>query len=127
MFMKDGTALTNTGEIVSTAEGAKGLVINRTTAGTYTNTGKIKLTGTSSIGIHAEGAAHNINSGADVEVGNTTGTSQSVAIHLKDGGEVNVLANTSVKAGNGSIRYLRKQLYQQLLIIMLKLKLEMEL
>ena len=103
MFMKDGTALTNTGEIVSTAEGAKGLVINRTTAGTYTNTGKIKLTGTSSIGIHAEGAAHNINSGADVEVGNTTGTSQSVAIHLKDGGEVNVLANTSVKAGNGSI------------------------
>ena len=103
MFMKDGTALTNTGEIVSTAEGAKGLVINRTAAGTYTNNGKIKLTGTSSIGIHAEGAAHNINSGADVEVGNTTGTSQSVAIHLKDGGEVNVLANTSVKAGNGSI------------------------
>ena len=103
MFMKDGTALTNTGEIVSTAEGAKGLVINRTAAGTYTNNGKIKLTETSSIGIHAEGAAHNIISGADVEVGNTTGTSQSVAIHLKDGGQVRVLGNTSVKAGNGSI------------------------
>ena len=103
MFMKDGTALVNSGEIVSTAEGAKGLVINNATASTYVNTGKIKLTGTASIGIHSEGAAHTIISGADVEVGNTTGADQSVAIHLKDGGAVRVLSNTSVKAGNNSI------------------------
>ena len=103
MFMKDGTALVNSGEIVSTAEGAKGLVINNAIASTYLNNGKIKLTGTASIGIHSEGAAHTIISGADVEVGNTTGTDQSVAIHLKDGGAVRVLSNTSVKAGNNSI------------------------
>ena len=69
MFMKDGTALVNSGEIVSTAEGAKGLVINNAIASTYLNNGKIKLTGTASIGIHSEGAAHTIISGADVEVG----------------------------------------------------------
>ena len=103
MFMKDGTALVNSGEIVSTAEGAKGLVINNAIASTYLNNGKIKLTGTASIGIHSEGAAHTIISGADVEVGNTTGADQSVAIHLKDGGAVRVLSNTSVKAGNNSI------------------------
>ena len=103
MFMKDGTALVNTGDIVSTAEGAKGLVINNATASTYTNNGKIKLDGTASIGIHSEGAAHTIISAADVEVGNTTSTVQSVAIHLKDGGGARVLSNTSVKAGNNSI------------------------
>ena len=103
MFMKDGTALVNTGDIVSTAEGAKGLVINNATASTYTNNGKIKLDGTASIGIHSEGAAHTIISAADVEVGNTTSTAQSVAIHLKDGGGARVLSNTSVKAGNNSI------------------------
>jgi len=103
MFMKDGTALVNSGEIVSTAEGAKGLVINNAIASTYLNNGKIKLTGTASIGIHSEGAAHTIISGADVEVGNTTGADQSVAIHLKDGGGARVLSNTSVKAGNNSI------------------------
>ncbi|WP_427171762.1 autotransporter domain-containing protein [Fusobacterium nucleatum] len=103
MFMKDGTALVNTGDIVSTAEGAKGLVINNATASTYTNNGKIKLDGTASIGIHSEGAAHNIISSANVEVGDTTGTDQSVAIHLKDGGQVSVLSHTSVKAGKNSI------------------------
>ena len=103
MFMKDGTALVNTGDIVSTAEGAKGLVINNATASIYTNNGKIKLDGTASIGIHSEGAAHTIISAADVEVGNTTSTVQSVAIHLKDGGGARVLSNTSVKAGNNSI------------------------
>ncbi|WP_369715484.1 autotransporter-associated N-terminal domain-containing protein [Leptotrichia alba] len=103
MFMKDGTALTNIGEIISTAEGAKGLVINNATPSVYTNNGKIKLDGTSSIGIHAEGAAHAIISAADVEVGDTAGTDQSVAIHLKDGGQVRVLSNTSVKAGKNSI------------------------
>ncbi|MGP1428707.1 MAG: autotransporter-associated N-terminal domain-containing protein [Fusobacterium sp.] len=103
MFMKDGTALVNTGDIVSTAEGAKGLVINNATASTYTNNGKIKLDGTASIGIHSEGAAHTILSAADVEVGDTTGVNQSVAIHLKNGGKVDVLSHTSVKAGNNSI------------------------
>ena len=103
MFMKDGTVLTNTGEIISTEEGAKGLVINNATPSVYTNNGKIKLDGTSSIGIHAEGAEHTIISAANVEVGNTTGTDQSVAIHLKDGGQVRVLSNTSVKSGNNSI------------------------
>ena len=103
MFMKDGTALINIGEIVSTEAGAKGLVVNNTTASVYANNGKIKLDGTSSIGIHAEGAAHTIISAADVEVGDTTGTDQSVAIHLKDGGQVRVLSNTSVKSGNNSI------------------------
>ncbi|WP_338998510.1 autotransporter-associated N-terminal domain-containing protein [Fusobacterium animalis] len=103
IYMKDGTALSNTGEIVSTAEGAKGVVINNATASTYTNNGEIKLTGTGSIGIHTEGAAHNIISSANVEVGDTTGTDQSVAIHLKDGGQVSVLSHTSVKAGKNSI------------------------
>ena len=84
-------------------EGAKGLVVSSNTANTYSNYGKIRLTGTGSIGIHAEGAAHNIISSADVEVGNTTGTNQSVAIHLKNGGQVRVLSHTSVKAGNNSI------------------------
>ena len=103
IYMKDGTVLNNTGEIVSTAEGAKGVVINNATASTYTNNGEIKLTGTGSIGIHIEGAAHNIISSANVEVGDTTGTDQSVAIHLKDGGQVSVLSHTSVKAGKNSI------------------------
>ncbi|WYW08458.1 autotransporter-associated N-terminal domain-containing protein [Fusobacterium nucleatum] len=103
IYMKDGTSVTNLGQINSTQEGAKGLVVSRATAATYTNNGKIKLTGTGSIGIHAEGAAHNIISGADVEVGNTTGNDQSVAIHLKNGGQVRVLSHTSVKAGNNSI------------------------
>ena len=103
IYMKDGTVLNNTGEIVSTAEGAKGVVINNATASTYTNNGEIKLTGTGSIGIHTEGAAHNIISSANVEVGDTTGTDQSVAIHLKDGGQVSVLSHTSVKAGKNSI------------------------
>ena len=103
IYMKDGTGLTNLGEILSTQEGAKGLVLNSNTANTYTNLGKIKLTGTGSIGIHAEGAAHSIISSADVEVGNTTGANQSVAIHLKDGGQVRVLSHTSVKAGKSSI------------------------
>ena len=103
IYMKDGTGLTNLGEILSTQEGAKGLVLNSNTANTYTNLGKIKLTGTGSIGIHVEGAAHNIISSADVEVGNTTGANQSVAIHLKDGGQVRVLSHTSVKGGKSSI------------------------
>ena len=103
IYMKDGTGVTNLGEIVSTKEGAKGLVVSSNTANTYSNYGKIRLTGTGSIGIHAEGAAHNIISSADVEVGNTTGTNQSVAIHLKNGGQVRVLSHTSVKAGNNSI------------------------
>ena len=103
IYMKDGISVTNLGQINSTQEGAKGLVVSRATAATYTNNGKIKLTGTGSIGIHAEGAAHNIISGADVEVGNTTGNDQSVAIHLKNGGQVRVLSHTSVKAGNNSI------------------------
>ncbi|WP_338951050.1 autotransporter-associated N-terminal domain-containing protein [Fusobacterium nucleatum] len=103
IYMKDGTGVNNSGEIVSTQEGAKGLVVSSNTAALYSNGGKIKLTGTGSIGIHAEGAAHNIISSADVEVGDTTGTNQSVAIHLKDGGEVRVLSHTSVKAGNNSI------------------------
>ena len=103
IYMKDGTGVTNLGEIVSTEEGAKGLVVSNNTANTYSNYGKIRLTGTGSIGIHAEGAAHDIISSADVEVGNTTGTNQSVAIHLKNGGQVRVLSHTSVKAGNNSI------------------------
>ena len=103
IYMKDGTGLTNLGEIISTQEGAKGLVLSSNTTNTYANSGKIKLTGTGSIGIHAEGAAHSIISSADVEVGNTTGTNQSVAIHLKDGGQVRVLSHTSVKAGKSSI------------------------
>ena len=103
IYMKDGTSVTNLGQINSTQEGAKGLVVSKTTAGLYSNGGKIKLTGTGSIGIHAEGAAHNIISSADVEVGNTTGKDQSVAIHLKNGGQVTVLSHTSVKAGNNSI------------------------
>ena len=103
IYMKDGTGLTNLGEILSTQEGAKGLVLNSNTANTYTNLGKIKLTGTGSIGIHTEGADHSIISSADVEVGNTTGANQSVAIHLKDGGQVRVLSHTSVKVGKSSI------------------------
>ena len=103
IYMKDGTSVTNLGQINSTQEGAKGLVVSKTAAATYVNNGKIKLTGTGSIGIHAEGAAHNIISSADVEVGNTTGKDQSVAIHLKNGGQVTVLSHTSVKAGNNSI------------------------
>ena len=103
IYMKDGTGVTNLGEIISTQEGAKGLVLSSNTANTYSNSGKIKLTGTGSIGIHTEGAAHSILSAANVEVGNTTGTNQSVAIHLKDGGQVRVLSHTSVKAGKSSI------------------------
>ena len=86
--MKDGASLSHTGQINSTQEGAKGLVVNRGTASTYTNNGKINLTGTSSIGIHAEGAAHTINNRNSITVGNTTGKDQSVAIHLKNGGTV---------------------------------------
>ena len=103
IYMKDGTGVTNLGEIISNQEGAKGLVLSSNTANTYSNSGKIKLTGTGSIGIHTEGAAHSILSAANVEVGNTTGTNQSVAIHLKDGGQVRVLSHTSVKAGKSSI------------------------
>ena len=103
IYMKDGAILSNTGKIVSTAEGVKGLVVSSDTANLYSNSGEIKLTGTGSIGIHAEGAAHTISSGANVEVGDTTGKDQSVAIHLKDGGQVSVLSHTSVKAGKNSI------------------------
>ncbi|ALQ39718.1 hypothetical protein RN87_04060 [Fusobacterium hwasookii ChDC F174] len=101
MYMKDGASLSHTGQINSTQEGAKGLVINRGTAATYTNNGKINLTGTSSIGIHAEGAAHTIDNRNAITVGNTTGKDQSVAIHLKDGGTVRNF--NTIKAGNKSI------------------------
>ena len=101
MYMKDGTNLTHTGQINSTQEGAKGIVVNRGTAATYTNNGRINLTGTSSIGIHAEGAAHTIENRNSVTVGNTTGKDQSVAIHLKDGGTVRNF--NAIKAGNKSI------------------------
>ena len=101
MYMKDGASLSHTGQINSTQEGAKGLVVNRGTASTYTNNGKINLTGTSSIGIHAEGAAHTINNRNSITVGNTTGKDQSVAIHLKNGGTVRNF--NAIKAGNKSI------------------------
>ena len=101
MYMKDGASLSHTGQINSTQAGAKGLVINRGTAATYTNNGKINLTGTSSIGIHAEGAAHTIDNRNAITVGNTTGKDQSVAIHLKDGGTVRNF--NTIKAGNKSI------------------------
>ena len=101
MYMKDGASLSHTGQINSTQEGAKGLVVNRGTATTYTNNGKINLTGTSSIGIHAEGAAHTINNRNSITVGNTTGKDQSVAIHLKNGGTVRNF--NAIKAGNKSI------------------------
>ena len=101
MYMKDGASLSHTGQINSTQAGAKGLVINRGTAATYTNNGKINLTGTSSIGIHAEGAAHTIDNRNAITVGNTTGKDQSVAIHLKDGGTVRNF--NAIKAGNKSI------------------------
>ncbi|MHB9316419.1 autotransporter-associated N-terminal domain-containing protein, partial [Fusobacterium polymorphum] len=101
MYMKDGASLSHTGQINSTQEGAKGLVVNRGTASTYTNNGKINLTGTSSIGIHAEGAAHTINNSNSITVGNTTGKDQSVAIHLKNGGTVRNF--NAIKAGNKSI------------------------
>ena len=101
MYMKDGASLSHTGQINSTQAGAKGLVINRGTAATYTNNGKINLTGTSSIGIHAEGAAHTINNRNSITVGNTTGKDQSVAIHLKNGGTVRNF--NAIKAGNKSI------------------------
>ncbi|WP_446496961.1 autotransporter domain-containing protein [Fusobacterium hwasookii] len=101
MYMKDGASLSHTGQINSTQAGAKGLVINRGTAATCTNNGKINLTGTSSIGIHAEGAAHTIDNRNAITVGNTTGKDQSVAIHLKDGGTVRNF--NTIKAGNKSI------------------------
>ena len=101
MYMKDGASLSHTGQINSTQEGAKGLVVNSGTATTYTNNGKINLTGTSSIGIHAEGAAHTINNRNSITVGNTTGKDQSVAIHLKNGGTVRNF--NAIKAGNKSI------------------------
>ncbi|RRD21673.1 autotransporter-associated N-terminal domain-containing protein, partial [Fusobacterium canifelinum] len=101
MYMKDGASLSHTGQINSTQAGAKGLVINRGTAATYTNNGKINLTGTSSIGIHAEGAAHTIDNRNTITVGNTTGKDQSVAIHLKNGGTVRNF--NAIKAGNKSI------------------------
>ncbi|WP_336018660.1 autotransporter-associated N-terminal domain-containing protein, partial [Fusobacterium polymorphum] len=101
MYMKDGASLSHTGQINSTQAGAKGLVVNRGTASTYTNNGKINLTGTSSIGIHAEGAAHTIVNRNVITVGNTTGKDQSVAIHLKDGGTVRNF--NAIKAGNKSI------------------------
>ena len=101
MYMKDGASLSHTGQINSTQAGAKGLVVNRGTASTYTNNGKINLTGTSSIGIHAEGAAHTINNRNAITVGNTTGKDQSVAIHLKNGGTVRNF--NAIKAGNKSI------------------------
>ncbi|WP_315281799.1 autotransporter-associated N-terminal domain-containing protein, partial [Fusobacterium hwasookii] len=101
MYMKDGASLSHTGQINSTQAGAKGLVTNRGTAATYTNNGKINLTGTSSIGIHAEGAAHTIDNRNAITVGNTTGKDQSVAIHLKDGGTVRNF--NTIKAGNKSI------------------------
>ncbi|WP_307994650.1 autotransporter-associated N-terminal domain-containing protein, partial [uncultured Fusobacterium sp.] len=103
MYIKEGTTLINSGEIVSTEAEAKGLVINKATVATHTNTGKITLTGASSIGIHTEGGAYNIISGADIEVGDTAGTNQSVAIHLKNGGSARILSNTSIKAGNNGI------------------------
>ncbi|MDC7956519.1 autotransporter domain-containing protein, partial [Fusobacterium simiae] len=103
IYMEEGTDVTHLGQINSTQEGAKGIVVKKGTAYTYDNNGRINLTGTGSIGIHAEGAGHTILNLNTIAVGNTTGKDQSVAVHLKDGGSFRSLTGTTVKAGNGSI------------------------
>ena len=89
------------GLIESTAEGAKGIVVKSSSAGNFANNAKIKLTGASSIGIYSAGNARTFSNNGDIEVGDTTGSNQSVGIYMLNSGIVKNYK--SVKAGNKSI------------------------
>ena len=89
------------GLIESTAEGAKGIVVKSSSAGNFANNAKIKLIGASSIGIYSAGNARTFSNNGDIEVGDTTGSNQSVGIYMLNSGIVKNYK--SVKAGNKSI------------------------
>ena len=89
------------GLIESTAEGAKGIVVKSSSAGNFTNDAKIKLTGASSIGVYSTGNTRTFSNNGDIEVGDTTGSNQSVGIYMLNSGIVKNYK--SVKAGNKSI------------------------
>ncbi|QYR65400.1 autotransporter-associated N-terminal domain-containing protein [Fusobacterium animalis] len=127
LYSKDNGTLTNTGKITlgknsagiylaegagslshsgaglieSTFEGAKGIVVKSSSAGNFANNAKIKLIGASSIGIYSAGNARTFLNNGDIEVGDTTGSNQSVGIYMLNSGIVKNYK--SVKAGNKSI------------------------
>ena len=90
-----------TGAIESTANKAKGMVVKNDTAGDFSNDAKIKLTGTSSIGVYSSGKDRTFTNNGSIEVGDTKDSNQSIGIYMLDSGKV--INFKSVKSGNKSI------------------------
>ena len=90
-----------TGVIESTANKAKGMVVKNDTAGDFSNDAKIKLTGTSSIGVYSSGKDRTFTNNGSIEVGDTKDSNQSIGIYMLDSGKV--INFKSVKSGNKSI------------------------
>ena len=90
-----------TGAIESTADKAKGIVVKSDSAGDFSNDAKIKLTGTSSIGVYSSGKDRTFTNNGSIEVGDTKDSNQSIGIYMLDSGKV--INFKSVKSGNKSI------------------------
>lgn len=89
------------GAIESTANKAKGIVVKNDTAGDFSNDAKIKLTGTSSIGVYSSGKDRTFTNNGSIEVGDTKDSNQSIGIYMLDSGKVKNFK--TVKSGNKSI------------------------
>ena len=89
------------GAIESTADKAKGIVVKSDSAGDFSNDAKIKLIGTSSIGVYSSGKDRTFTNNGSIEVGDTKDSNQSIGIYMLDSGKV--INFKSVKSGNKSI------------------------
>ena len=89
------------GAIESTADKAKGIVVKSGSAGDFSNDAKIKLTGTSSIGVYSSGKDRTFTNNGSIEVGDTKDSNQSIGIYMLDSGKV--INFKTVKSGNKSI------------------------
>ncbi|KDE63528.1 hypothetical protein FUSO5_07745, partial [Fusobacterium necrophorum BFTR-1] len=98
----DHDKISHTGKILSEKEEAKGIVFKKSSAANFKNAGTINLTGVSSIGVYADGAAHTFENDGNIEVGDSIeGKNQSVAVYVKDSAKV--VNKKNIKAGKNSI------------------------